>query len=218
MKRSILTADQTDWLSDVFARNRALYGGLRMEEGSEGDGGEPADGDKQDEGKPDDKPSGELGENGKKALDAERDARKAAEDQVKALKTEFDGFKSALTDAFGIKAKDGDGADALAAVQQQLAAMQHESAVLKLANEHKITDAKDLEILATAKDSDSMKTLAERLAPAEQEQDGGGKPRPPRPKVDKAQGGGNKSKAGAKLTGLGGNELYDRLHPKPASS
>lgn len=38
--------------------------------------------------------------------------------------------------------------------------------------------------------------------------------KPGRPKPDPAQGGGGKK--GNKLTGLGGSELYDRLHPKTA--
>lgn len=197
MKRTTLTAQQAVWLSEVFDRNRRLYGGFRMEDApadkGAGDGSDKPDADKAS-GQDGDKPGGDqaLGEGGKKALDAERDARKVAEDQVKALKGEFDGFKSALTEALGIKTKDGDGQqDALTAVQQQLAAIQRESAVLKLANEHKITDSSDMEILATAKDADSMKKLAERLAPKEQEQDRDARSR--RPKPDSAQGGTGKN-------------------------
>lgn len=194
MNRTTLTPAQTAWLTATFDRNRTAFGGARMVATD----GEPekaaADADAGEAGKAaakgDGKASGDeaLGEGGKRALEAERDARKAAEDQVKALKGEFDGFKTALTTALGIKPDEGNkGQDALTVVQDQLAAMQRESAVLRLANEHKITDAEDLEILATAKDADSMKKLAERLAPKEQERDA--KSRTPKP--DRSQGGGS---------------------------
>lgn len=197
MKRSILNAQQSAFLAATFDRNRSLYGGFRMEvepTPEEKAAADRAAADAKAAGdKPNDKADAKadadhLGDAGKKALDAERDARKAAEDQVKSLKGEFDGFKTALTEALGIKPKEGDGTqDALTAVQQQLAAMQRESSVLKLANEHKITDAKDVELLATAKDADSMKSLAERLAPKEDpERDAKSRQRP---KPDKGQGG-----------------------------
>jgi hypothetical protein len=188
MKNSTLRPDHAAWLSDTIARNRARFVGLRMEaEGGEGKPDEGAEGkavEKVDDGKSDDEP---LGEGGKKALKAERERAAAAEDQAKALKGEFDGFKSALAQALGIKT-DGDdkSEDALVAVQNQLAAMQREAAVLKLANEHGIADKEDLELLASAKDEEAMKKLAERLAPSEQERDAKSR----KPKPDRTQGGG----------------------------
>lgn len=191
MKRSVLNPTQAAWLAETFDRNRALFGDARMM--ADGDGDKAAEGaasDKSTDGDKGEKPTGDepLGEGGKKAIEAEREARKAAEDQMKALKGEFDNFKGALTTALGIKPEGDDkGTDALTAVQEQLAAIKHESAVLRLANEHKITDATDLELLATAKGADSMKKLAERLAPKEQDRDA--KSRKPQP--DRSQGGGN---------------------------
>lgn len=184
----------------VAPNGRAFYpiAGGAPDDGGEGDKGGDAPTGAADKGA--DKPEaqsgdkgadGALGEGGKKAIEAERIARKAAEDQAKSLKGEFDGFKSALAEALGIKPKEGEkGEDALTAVQQQLAAMQHESSVLKLANEHKITDPKDMEILATAKDADSMKKLAERLAPNKEERDATSRKRP---RPDRAQGGDGQS-------------------------
>lgn len=189
MKRSVLSPEQAAWLAQTFDRNRK-YAGMRMMADEGGDGGD----DKSDEGKSDEgksdagKSDAELGEGGKKALEAEREARKAAEDQVKTLKGEFDGFKSALLEGLGIKSDDKDkGDDALTTVQQELALIRQESAVLKLANTHKITDEGDLKILASATDAEQMKALAERLAPVEGEPDTKSR----RPKPDPSQGGGS---------------------------
>lgn len=192
MKRSVLSPESAAWLASTIERNRK-FAGMRMmaDEGGEG-GGDAGDG--SDKGGDDGKAAGTdngdkpLGEGGERALKAERERVKAAEDANRALKSEFDGFKSALLEGLGIKPKDGDdGSDALATVQQQLAAMQHKSTVLELANEHQITDKDDLELLGTAKDPEAMKKLAERLAPKEQERDATSR----RPKPDRTQGGGD---------------------------
>lgn len=181
MKRTTLNPDQAAWLKATFDRNRARFAGLQMM------ADDPAGGDDPDpEGDdPDDEP---LGEGGKKALDSERAARKAAEDRVKALESEFGGFKKALTEGLGLTSEDGDkGGDALALVQKQLADMQHESSVLRAANEHKITDPDDLALLSSAKDEDAMKKLAERLAPTDAGSDAKSHKSP---KPDRTQGGG----------------------------
>lgn len=188
MKRSILSHADAAWLTQTMTRNRSLFGGARMMADDDGDGkaddaANNASDDKATDDTTGDKP---LGEGGKKALEAERQARKDAQKQVETLRTEFDGFRSALTDALGIKTNGDDkGEDALTAVQEQLAAMQRESSVLRLANEHRITDAHDLELLATAKDADSMKRLAERLAPSDEQHDATSRTRP---KSDRSQG------------------------------
>lgn len=105
-----------------------------------------------------------LGDAGKKALEAERDARKAAEQSLTALRTEFDTFRTALTEAVGIKPKKGEEGDALAQVQQQLASMQRENAVFRLAAENGITDKDDIDLLRSATDEQAMTKLAGRLA------------------------------------------------------
>ena len=215
MKNSTLRPDQIAWLTGTFARNKDRFGGLRMmaddggESGNDEGGDKPEEG-KESEGKGDDEP---LGEGGKKALESEREARKQAEKQIEALKAEFGGFKSALTEALGIKNDDGDkGTDALAAVQNQLAAMQREAAVLRLANEHKITDAEDMALLASAKDDDAMKKLAERLAPTEPEGDARSSRRP---KPDRTQGG---SDNGGDNSGVShGRELFNASRGKKSS-
>lgn len=215
VKNSTLRPDQAAWLSDTIARNRARFGGLQMM-ADDPDGGndpDPKD-DPKDDPKGDDPKDEPLGEGGKKALEAEREARKQAEKQIESLKGEFDGFKSALTEALGIKNDDGDkGEDALTLVQNQLAAMQREAAVLKLANEHKITDSEDMALLASAKDDDAMKKLAERLAPTEPEGDSKSSRRP---KPDRTQGGGTSS--GADNSGVShGRELFNASRGKKSS-
>ena len=194
MKRTILDPRQAAWLDATFARNRARFGGLQMmadePDGGEGgdDGGKPDDPTTNEGGKSGDEP---LGEAGKKALDSERAARKAAEDRVKAMETEFGGFKKALTEGLGLTSEDGDkGGDALAQLQAQFAAMQQETSVLRAANEHKITDPDDLALLATAKDADALQKLAERLAPSD-DTDSDAKSHQRKPKPDRTQGGGS---------------------------
>lgn len=123
-----------------------------------------------------------LGEPGKKALEAERDARKAAEADLSALRSEFDSFKTALTEAVGVKPKKGDDGDALTQVQQQLQQMQRENAVFRLAAEHGITDKEDLDLLRSATDEQAMTKLAGRLAAKAEAAPG-------TPKPDATQGG-----------------------------
>lgn len=185
MKRSVLSSEQSSWLASTIERNRK-YAGMQMM----ADEPDPAD-----DPKTDDPPKGDpraddpekLGEGGKKAIEAERAKAREATEAAKTTKSEFDSFKAALLEGLGIKADDDQSEDALAAVQKQLADIQRESAVLRLANTHGITDEGDLKILASATDAEQMKALAERLAPAEGEQDATSRKRP---KPDRTQGGG----------------------------
>jgi hypothetical protein len=194
MKRSILSPEQSSWLAQTVERNRR-FAGLRMmsDEGGDGaDKGADADKDAADADKKSDAAKADddkLGEGGKKAIEAERARAKTAEDANKALKSEFDGFKSALLEGLGIKSKDDEGkdTDALATVQEQLAAIQHDSAVKDLLIEHRITDKDDIDLLKSTKDAGAMKKLAERLAPKEQDRDATSR----RPKPDRTQGGGD---------------------------
>ena len=135
-----------------------------------------------------------LGEGGKKALEAERDARKQAEADLAALRKDFDGFKTELSKAFGIQPATGDGADAVTQLQRQLNAMQHETAVYRLAAQHEITDQDDLELLKSATDEAAMTKLAERLAAKAAA--------PGSPKPDATQGGGSGSAPALNSDGL----------------
>lgn len=193
MKRTI-NVDQANWLAQTIERNRAMYGGLKM---------------MTDEPPKGDPPAGDapLGEAGIKALEAEREARKAAQQDLTNLRTEFDGVKTTLAEAFGIKpdaSKGGD--DVLAAVQKGLEEIKHEAAVLRLANEHKITDKDDLELLSSARDAGAMEKLAARLAA---KADAGADPeaekkqeRKPGPRPDLSQGGKERQPAPESLPGV----------------
>lgn len=173
--RPTLSPRDAAWLNKTIARNRSLFGGFHMEAEDVGD--KPA-GDKPEPSK--DEP---LGDGGKKALEDERTARKQAEADLKALRSEFDGFKTSLSEALGVKSAKGDDGDAIKQVQDQLAAMQREAAVYRIAAQHKITDDGDLELLKSAKDEQAMNKLGERLA-AKAEDD----KKPGTPKPDATQG------------------------------
>lgn len=158
MKRTILSPRDAAWLAKTMQTRRDQFAGWRMEADPAAD---PADSPPADADAKADEP---LGEGGKKALDAERDARKAAESQLSTLRNEFDAFKTALTEAVGVKPKKGEEGDALTQVQQQLAQMQRENAVFRVAAEHGISDKDDLDLLRSATDEQAMSKLAGRLA------------------------------------------------------
>ena len=160
MKRTILNPRDAAWLADTIQKRRQQFAGWRMEAEPAADAppAEPV-------GKADTQVGDEpLGEPGKKALDAERDARKAAEGQLSTLRGEFDAFKTALTEAVGVKPEKGKDADPLAQVQQQLAQMQRENAVFRIAADFGISDKDDLDLLRSATDEQAMSKLAGRLA------------------------------------------------------
>lgn len=117
----------------------------------------------------------QLGENGKKALDREREARRALEGQMTQM-------REAFAAALGIK-QDGkaDPNEAFADLAQKVTDMQHENAVLRLANQHNITDEGDLALLRATKDGDALGALAARLA-------GNADKEPSAPKPDSTQG------------------------------
>lgn len=123
-----------------------------------------------------------LGDKGKQAIDRMKAERDEAKRSAKALETDMAELRKSLAEAFGVKPDpSNDSAAVLATVQEQLADLKHESAVLRLANEHQITDADDLALLGATKDPDAMGKLAARLAA--KKDDG-----PSTPKPDLSQG------------------------------
>jgi hypothetical protein len=134
----------------------------------------------------------DLGDKGKQALQAERQARSTAEKQVKLLEAQVQAISeaqtkqnNALAEAFGLKPEDttdvGRLASQVTSLQEQFAATQRANAVLTVANQHGITDKDDLELLQSAKDEDAMRRIAARISTA-----GAG---PSTPKPDLTQGG-----------------------------
>ena len=104
-----------------------------------------------------------LGDAGLKALEAEREARKALEKEVGPLRQQMD----ALRQAFGGDSTEGKPEDVVASLQEQVAAMQRNVLVSDVARRHGITDDEDVAILRDAKDEEHMTRLAQRLkAPA----------------------------------------------------
>lgn len=195
----------------LIDHHRSTFGGWKMEgdegesKGSESDSAKPDEkGDKTSGDKSDDKP---LGPNGEKALQSERDARKALENQLNQL-------KSGLASALGVNGGDAKSStdDVLASVQQQLATMQRENLVLSVAGSHKITDEDDLGLLRDFKgDADGLRKLAARLKPSDKvdnERPGVKK----RPAPDYSQGQGS-SKAGLAGVNAGRDMFNERKKP-----
>lgn len=188
--------------------HRVTFGGWSMEGGEGETGTGDQGGDKPDDtgDKPEDKP---FGPSGLKALQSERDARKA-------LESELAQFKAGLASALGLKDKDAKSGseDIVATLQQQMADLQHNNLVLSLANENEITDKDDLALLRGFKgDEDAIRRLAARLKPAKQTdpEPTNGKRRPPAP--DHSQGKGDTKPASGREAGLA--EARKRF-PQPA--
>ena len=113
-----------------------------------------------------------LGENGKKALERERDARKN-------LETQMNQMREAFAQALGVKPDKADPAELLTQMQAQMTQMQHQATVDRVARENGLTDPGDLKFLALAQDEAQMQEVAGRLKAA-------AGPRTPKP--DTSQG------------------------------
>ncbi|MGW0016930.1 hypothetical protein ACWDUD_01540 [Rhodococcus sp. NPDC003382] len=110
-----------------------------------------------DTGKPGGGDDEQLGEGGKKALDAERAARKAAEQEVAKYKAAAEKDRLAKLD-------DQQRAEAERDAEKSRAEkLEAELAVERAARKHGITDDKDLELLAGVP-ADKVEALAKRLA------------------------------------------------------
>lgn len=102
-----------------------------------------------------------LGQPGLKALQAEREARERLENEIKSLKPLKEQM-DALRGVFGDKAADP-GKDIVTTLQEQVAAMQRDTLVERVARSHSIVDDGDVDLLRNAKDEATMLRLAERL-------------------------------------------------------
>jgi thioredoxin-like negative regulator of GroEL len=117
-----------------------------------------------------------LGDGGKKALEAEREARKELERQLGQI-------KEGLAQVFGKQEGKATADDVLANLSSQVEDMKRDALVYRLAATHKITEQDDIDLLRSAKDEDAMTRLAARLA--SQAEDAS---RPGTPKPDLSQG------------------------------
>jgi len=118
-----------------------------------------------------------LGDAGKKALDAERAARKAAEDSAKTLQAELD--KISKANMSELEKAQASAAENLKAAE----AARSEALRWRIAAKHGISD-EDAETFLTGTDEASLTKQAERLAALAQTKAG-----PTTPKPDLTQGG-----------------------------
>ena len=125
-----------------------------------------------------------LGDGGKKALEAEREARKSLEQQLAQM-------REGLASVFGVKPDGKATAEELVStLSQQVESLQRSALVDRLARQNGITDDNDIDLLRSAKDEDAMTRLATRLA-AQAAADAA----PGTPKPDLTQGGTGSSPA-----------------------
>jgi colicin import membrane protein len=177
-------------IDDLLAFHRARFGCAHME--NDPPAGPPADPPKPAPPAPkapdaggDDKP---LGPGGEKALQAERDARKALEATVKQMQDAQAKQADALAKALGLKPEETSDADKLAGqvtdLSGQVGALLKTNLVLTIG---KGLSEDDQKILAGLPDEATMRTVAARLAEAakpsgrpkaDPPSDGGGRPAP----------------------------------------
>lgn len=120
----------------------------------------------------------QLGEGGKRALEAEREARKELERQLSQM-------RDGLAQVFGQKASGKASTDdVLSSLSEQVSEMKRENAVLRVASANGITDQEDIDLLRSATDEDAMTRLAGRLAAKAN----GADAKPGTPKPDLTQG------------------------------
>lgn len=103
-------------------------------------------------------------------LARERDQRQALATQLDEMRTRQQAQMQALAAAFGVKPEEASDTDKLAQrlgdLEAKLTESQREANVLRVANEHHITDEADLATLRAITDPAVMSTVAARLAPA----------------------------------------------------
>ena len=156
-------------VDELLAFHAAHFGGARME--NEPPQGDPAPTSTPPSNDPaptgDDKP---LGPGGEKALQAERDQRKALEKTVADMKSAHEAQMDALAKAFGLKKEDVSDTDALAGkvtgLSDQLEKLTRANLVLSVVNEHPNLSDEDKKVVAALPDEATMRTVAARLAEA----------------------------------------------------
>lgn len=182
-------------LAATIAAHRLQYRGWRMmaDEATNADPAAPEVDGQQD--KPGDDDGAPLGPKGEKALERERDARKALEKQ-------FNELRAALSGALGEKADPKAGVEEqIVELTKELGALQRQTVVDGLARKHGITDEADLGLLVKAAPED-VEALAQRLAPRKDDDKGQKKPDRRFPSADPSQGGKESGKARADLKGV----------------
>lgn len=193
--RSAFSADVSP--CDVLAFHRGIFGPSVMQDGvgddvDSGDQGDDAGDDSDVTDTSDTGSKDDLGDAGKKALNRERDARKAAEKKASAMEAKVTALIDGLKTGLGIKADGSDDpADLIGGLRTELEGLKHSALVDAVARRHGITDETDLTFLRSAKDQDAMDALAKRLAPTKDDDEGTkGKSTGPRPDPSQGRGSG----------------------------
>lgn len=115
---------------------------------------EPVESESEQQGEP----AKPLGENGEKALQSERAARRAAEKQSAALQSQLDEINAAsLSELERTQKERDDAATEAAAARSELLRAQ-------VARKHGITDDEDVELFLTGTDEETLTKQAARLA------------------------------------------------------
>lgn len=177
-------------LQAIINADRERFAGWQMM--ADGAGDDKKDDDKKDDDAGDDDAGDDtLGENGVKTLEKERTKRKALEKEVaglKAFQAQFTQFVTGLTgDDKAPTTEEG-----LKQLTEQVTALTHQNLVERVAREHGITAADDVEMLRELKTEDAIRKLAARLKPADDKGgDGDAKGRKPKPDPSAGKGGGD---------------------------
>ncbi len=206
MPQSIIPAD----LQTIIDTHRRLFGGWTMMADAPADAAAEAKADPAKDAakapeaqKADSKPADDqpLGEGGKKALETEREARKALERQMNDLRQ---GLASL---AGGADPKGATPEDAIAELIDQFTSLKDDLEVERLARQHGITDERDITLLRKSS-ADARSDLAARLKPT-------GTTNPPgNPKPDPSVGKGGGDTKSNSSTVSAGRELFAERHKK----
>ena len=146
-----------------------------------------------------------LGDAGLKALHAERDARKALEQELSSIKQALAGIGGAPDDG-----KQHSVEETVSSLQSQLEQMRHETEAMRIVAKHKISDEDDVKLVLAQSTPDAMSALAARLAPAD-----GDSPQVKRtPKPDPSVGRGGSEDERATGTVAAGRDLWLERHPQ----
>ena len=200
---------------DVLAFHFSQFGQARMADDGDqggGDGDATSDKDGATSTGEDGSDEAKLGDAGKRALQAERSARQAAEQKVAGIEQKFNGLLDGLKTALGVdQTKGDDPTEIVKGLERQLGQLQHDNLVNTVARRHNVTKETDIELLRSAKDEDVMVRLALRLKPSEDDETTQRAGSRKVPRADRSQGG---SGGNAVATTVGaGRDLYRDRHP-----
>lgn len=155
-----LTPETSAWLADTFARNRARFGGWRMEESggeSSGSGEAGTTGEASKE-------SGEPGSQGKEQTFTQADIDRIVKERVQREKAKYADYDDLKKKADGAKTAE----ERMAELEREIATTKHEALKRRVQAAHSISD-EDADLFLTGQDEESLTAQAKRLAQRESE-------------------------------------------------